>query len=101
MSSSLVALRDIIVSSINTIIAVCNETGCEFPSLDEPFHSSEFTADGIRNDPRMLHPIVHGIAAASQLIATLQAPATSLTVAMLMVCHITMHTSLYLITGVL
>lgn len=85
MTSDLLSLRDIIVSSIDSIVEVCKESGQEFPSLDDPVHPSEFTPDSIRSNPRVLRSITLAVAASSHLIAALQSPANSLSVATLMV----------------
>ena len=79
MASDLKALRDIIVSSIDNIIATCEETGKEFPKLSEPVQFSEFTPDGIRNHPKVSDNIALAVAAAFQLIQTLQSPPVTLT----------------------
>ena len=81
MTSELKALRDIITSSIDQIIDVCETSGKGFPSLDEPIDSSEFTPEGIRNNPIVSDNIGLAVAAAFQLIATLQPPPTTLTTA--------------------
>lgn len=79
MASDLKSLRDIIVSSIDNIIATCEETGKEFPKLNEPIQFSEFTPDGIRNHPKVSDNIALAVAAAFQLIQTLQSPPVTLT----------------------
>ena len=79
MASELRALRDIISSSIDNILNVCAETGKDFPSLNEPIHPSEFTPDGIRNHPQVADAIGPAVAAAFQLIQTLQSPPVTLT----------------------
>lgn len=95
MTSDLLSLRDIIVSAIDSIVDVCTQSGREFPSLDDPVHPSEFTPDGIRNNPQVLRFITLAVAASTQLIATLQAPATSLTVAALMVSRLSFEPKVY------
>ncbi|KAI5119658.1 hypothetical protein M0805_007749 [Coniferiporia weirii] len=79
MASDLKALRDIISSSVDKIIDVCASTGKDFPSLDQPIQFSEFTPDGIRNHPQVADSIGLIVAAAFQLIATVQPPAGTLT----------------------
>ena len=79
MASDLKALRDIIVASIDSIIAVCEETGKDFPKLSEPVQFSEFTPDGIRNHPKISDNIAVAVAAAFQLIQTVQSPPITLT----------------------
>lgn len=81
MASDLKALRDIIVSSIDQIIDVCESTGKEFPKLNEPIQLSEFTPDGIRNHPKVFDNIALAVTAAFQLIQTLQSPPVTLTTA--------------------
>ena len=81
MASDLKALRDILVSSIDNILAVCEETGKEFPKLSEPVHPSEFTPEGIRNHPKVSDNIAIAVAAAFQLIQTIQSPPVTLTTA--------------------
>ena len=78
MTEDLKKLREIINNSIDRIIEVCERRGEEFPSLSSPAHPSEFSPNGIRNDPGILDAIALGVSAASQLTATLQAPHVSL-----------------------
>lgn len=81
MASDLKALRDIIVSSIDNIIAVTESTGKDFPKLNEPVQFSEFTPDGIRNHPVVSDNIAVAVAASFQLIQTIQSPPVTLTTA--------------------
>ncbi|KAI5117485.1 hypothetical protein M0805_009548 [Coniferiporia weirii] len=78
MANDLKALRDIISSSVDRILDVCTATGKDFPSLDEPIKASEFSPDGIRNHPHIADNISLIVAAAFQLIATVQPPASTL-----------------------
>lgn len=78
MSEDLKKLRAIINNSIDKIIEVCERRGEDFPSLNVPAHPSEFSPNGIRNDPGILDAIALGVSAASQLVATLQAPHVTL-----------------------
>ena len=78
MSDDLKQLRDIIVGAVDSILGVCDATGKQFPSLDKPAEVSEFAQDGVRNDPKVTDAICLGVAAAAQLIATLQPPAMTL-----------------------
>ena len=78
MSEDLTQLRDIIVGAVNTILGVCAQKGSEFPSLNKPAQPAEFSPDGVRNDPVVTDAITLGVAAAAQLIATLQPPAMTL-----------------------
>ena len=78
MATELRALRDIISSSIDNILNVCAEMGKDFPSLNEPIQPSEFTPDGIRNHPQVSEAIGPAVAAAFQLIHTLQSPPVTL-----------------------
>ncbi|THH07842.1 hypothetical protein EW145_g3108 [Phellinidium pouzarii] len=79
MASDLKALRDIISSSVDKIVGVCASTGKDFPSLDQPIQFSEFSPDGIRNHPDVADNVGLIVAAAFQLIATVQPPASTLT----------------------
>ncbi|KAI5119663.1 hypothetical protein M0805_007754 [Coniferiporia weirii] len=81
MASDLKALRDIISSSVDKIVDVCESTKKDFPSLDQPIQFSEFTPDGIRNHPEVADNVGLIVAAAFQLIATVQPPASTLTTA--------------------
>ena len=78
MTADLIALRDIISSSIDKIVEVCAATGKDFPSLDQPVHPSEFTPDGIRNHPEITDAIAFAVAAAFQLIHVIQPPTVTL-----------------------
>ena len=78
MTEELKKLGAIISSSINTIINICELRGEEFPSLNFPAQSIEFSPDGIRNDRRIADAVSLGIAAAAQLVATLQPPHVTL-----------------------
>lgn len=79
MTSELKALRDIISSSVDQIVDVCEKTGKPFPSLHEPIQFSEFTPDGIRNNPKVLDAIALIVAAATQLAVTVNPPPVTLT----------------------
>ncbi|EJD01727.1 S-adenosyl-L-methionine-dependent methyltransferase [Fomitiporia mediterranea MF3/22] len=81
MTSDLKALRDIISSSVDSIVRVCDNTGRDFPSLDEPVNPSEFSPNGIRNDPTVAQSISFIVAAALQLVATVQSPPITLVTA--------------------
>ena len=78
MSEDLRRLRAIINSSIDTVLQACEARGVDFPKLDNPADESEFTADGIRNDARVAVAISLAVAAAGQMIATLQPPAMTM-----------------------
>lgn len=78
MAEDLRQLRDVIVGAIDSILAVCEQRGCDFPRLDCPAEPSEFLPEGVRNDPKVTDAIVLGVAAASQLITTLSPPAMTL-----------------------
>lgn len=86
MAADLKALRDIISSSIDNILNVCAETGKDFPSLEQPIQFSEFTPDGIRNHPQVAEAIGPAVAAAFQLIQSLQSPPVTLTTSAFRVC---------------
>lgn len=77
MTSDLQNLREILNTAIDTILTTCSQKNADFPSLDSPAQPSEFTAESIRNDPNVAHAIKLGVAAASQLIVTLQSPMQS------------------------
>ena len=79
MTSDLIALRDIISSSVDTVVRICESEGKPFPSLHEPIHPSEFTPKGIRNHPQVLDAIGLIVAAATQLVATVSPPPVTLT----------------------
>ncbi|KAI5116033.1 hypothetical protein M0805_002088 [Coniferiporia weirii] len=79
MSEDLKSLLDIISSSVHTILDTCKKTGKEFPSLNHPAQPSEFSPDGVRNDPAVVESIGLIVAAATQLIATVQPPAVTVT----------------------
>ncbi|EJD00229.1 S-adenosyl-L-methionine-dependent methyltransferase [Fomitiporia mediterranea MF3/22] len=79
MTDDLKALGNIISSAINSICSVCEKTGKGFPSLNDPIHPSEFTPQGIRNDPSVAQSINLIVAAASQLLATVRPPAATMT----------------------
>lgn len=81
MSEELLQLRNIIVGALQTILQTCEQRNEDFPQLELPAHASEFTARGIRNDPAIIEASTIAISAASQLIATLQSPATTLATA--------------------
>ncbi|EJD00244.1 S-adenosyl-L-methionine-dependent methyltransferase [Fomitiporia mediterranea MF3/22] len=78
MATELEGLLDILSSSVNNILGICVKTGVDFPSLNEPAHPSEFSPDGIRNHPEVADNIALAVAAATQLVATLQSPAVHL-----------------------
>ena len=79
MTSDLKALRDIISSSVDSIVDICESEGKPFPSLNEPVQLSEFTPDGIRNNTKVLDAVGLIVAAATQLIATVNPPSVTLT----------------------
>ncbi|KAI0087146.1 O-methyltransferase [Irpex rosettiformis] len=74
MTELLISLRRILDESIDTIVSVCERRNEDFPHLDVPAHPSEFSPQGIRNDPEVAQAIKLGVAAASQLVAALQSP---------------------------
>lgn len=78
MTSELLALKDIISSSIDAIVSSCVTAGQDFPSLNDPAQLSEFAPDGVRNRPDVVPHIALIVAAASQLMKTVQAPAVTL-----------------------
>ena len=87
MSEELKALRDIIANSINSILDICESSGQDFPCLSKPVDDSEFTPDGIRNDPVVSNSISTAVSASFQLIATLQSPPTTLATMAFRVCR--------------
>ena len=78
MSSELEQLRKILNDALDRITVVCERRKTTFPSLDSPADPSELLPSGIRNDPEILDAATVGVAAAAQLIATLQPPAVTL-----------------------
>lgn len=78
MAEELKLLGAIITNSINEIVKVCELRGEKFPNLSDPAQPSEFSQDGIRNDQRISDAIAYGVAAAAQLVATLQPPHVTL-----------------------
>ncbi|TCD60068.1 hypothetical protein EIP91_010786 [Steccherinum ochraceum] len=77
-NSDLQALSDIITSSVDQILSVCKAKGKDFPRLDKPIHPSEFTPEGIRNDPQVSDAIALVVTAAFQLIQTVRSPPVTL-----------------------
>ncbi|KAJ3537872.1 hypothetical protein NM688_g6604 [Phlebia brevispora] len=77
--NDLKSLRNILTSSIDSIIDVCEKQGEDFPRIEVPADPSELTQDGIRSDPQVRGAILLGVSAAAQLIATLQPPQDYLT----------------------
>ena len=75
MLAELKALRDIISSSVDTIVNECEGAGVDFPSLDEPFRPS---STDIRQKADVAEAIRKIIAASQQLIASTQAPQLTL-----------------------
>jgi hypothetical protein len=71
MSSPLTALSQIIVSGINAIESTYAAHGVTFPSLEEPFQPPAF------DDPALVLPTKLVIAAAAQLIASLNSPTST------------------------
>ncbi|KAL5513561.1 hypothetical protein ACEPAH_3960 [Sanghuangporus vaninii] len=78
MANELEALRDLVSSSVSKVLDVCERTNKDFPSLNKPVHPSEFSPEGIRNHPAVSEHITVAIAAATQLVATLQNPLVNL-----------------------
>ena len=74
MAELLIDLRRILDEAIGTIISVCERRNEDFPHLDTPADPSEFSPEGIRNDPEVAQAIKLGVAAASHLVAALQSP---------------------------
>ncbi|KAI0087145.1 O-methyltransferase [Irpex rosettiformis] len=74
MTEVLINLRRILDEAVDTIVSVCERRNEDFPRLDTPADESEFSPQGIRNDREIVHAIKLGVAAASQLVATLQSP---------------------------
>ena len=78
MSEDLQQLRDILVGAIDTILGICEQRGCDFPSLEKPAEAAEFLPDGVRNDAKVTDAIKLGVEAADKLIAKLQPQAMKL-----------------------
>ncbi|KAI0821463.1 S-adenosyl-L-methionine-dependent methyltransferase [Irpex lacteus] len=74
MTEILLSLRRILDDAISTVVSVCESRNEDFPRLDDPADPSEYSLQGIRNNPEVAHAIKLGVAAASQLISTLQSP---------------------------
>ena len=74
MSEDLRGLRRILNEAIDSILDICSRRNEDFPSLNVPCQPSEFSQQGIRNDPDVARAIKLGVAAAHQLAATLQSP---------------------------
>ncbi len=74
MTEILISLRRILDDAIGTVVSVCESRNEDFPRLDDPADPSEYSLQGIRNNPDVAHAIKLGVAAASQLISTLQSP---------------------------
>ena len=83
MLSELKALRDIISSSVDTIVTAYEKASTEFPSLDDPLRSchSKATCDP-RRQSEVAEAISKIVAGSEQLIASVQAPALFLVNAM-------------------
>ena len=79
MAELLIDLRRILDEAIDTIISVCERRNDDFPHLDTSADPSEFSPEGIRNDPEVAQAIKLGVAAASQLVAALQSPIQAIT----------------------
>ena len=75
MLSDLKALRDIISSSVDSIVDAYEAAGVDFPSLNEPFPC---TSGDERKQPNVAEAESKVIASAAQLIATVQDPHQSL-----------------------
>ena len=78
MSTDLEKLRDLIVNSVDIVVEACRNRGCDFPGLDEPTDSTKSTTKAVRDDPDVADAIRVCVAAASQLVVSLQQPATTL-----------------------
>ncbi len=74
MTAILISLRRILDEAVDSIVAVCERRKEDFPRLDDLADESEFSSQGIRNDPDVAEAIKLAVAAASQLVATLQSP---------------------------
>ena len=57
MAELLIDLRRILDEAIETIISVCERRNEDFPHLDTPADPSEFSPEGIRNDPEVAQAI--------------------------------------------
>ncbi|TFK34635.1 O-methyltransferase [Crucibulum laeve] len=76
MASTLIDLASLISSSVESINTRCKILSTEFPSLDQaPQNEHE---DHIRQDPDVVYATSVAVAAAYQLIATIQPPAKTL-----------------------
>ena len=83
MLSELKALRDIISSSVDTLVNAYEKAGTDFPSLSEPLLSSCSKAtSSLRNQSEVAEAISKIIAGSEQLVASVQAPSLFLVHAM-------------------
>ena len=85
MLSELKSLRDIISSSVDTIVNVYEKAGVEFPTLNEPQQGRTATND-LRNQPEVAEAISKIVAGSDQLLASVQSPSTTIVNAVLAVC---------------
>ena len=85
MLADIKALRNIISTSVDTIINVCEGADVDFPSLDEPVEPVEFGLGSIRNQPKVTEAIALITAASAQLAAIVRPPQQSLSNATLAV----------------
>ena len=74
MAELLKDLRRILDGAIDTVTFVCERRNEDLPHLDAPADPSEFSPEGIRNDPEVAQAIKLGVSAASHLVAALQSP---------------------------
>lgn len=75
MLSDLRALRDIVTTSIDTIINIYEAAGIDFPPLNDPIGSPSTSP---RHSAELSEAIAKTVAASEQLIATIQAPQLTL-----------------------
>lgn len=75
MASTLIELCGLISSSVATVDARCNAMSCVYPDLNDPSISED--ADRLLQDSKVARATSIALAAASQLIATMQYPSRS------------------------
>lgn len=79
MADDLRKLQSLVNKAIDSILETCERRKEDFPRLDVPASPGDFFQGGIRTDPAVADAISIVVAAASQLIATLQPPKSFVT----------------------
>ena len=91
MAAELEALRNIINTSIDSILDRCSKSSLNFPSTHQPADSA---TEEVRNDPEIAISINLIVAAASQLIATVRPPAKTIFINAYSVCPLAAQVSM-------